>query len=264
MRLQCCRTKIDPNDDLGAAPDCCTMAASDGQESSSETSSTDSCSPDMAPDGFSRYWICAFCVNQHASICSGFPPAPPESTAEYQRWDTNRRDTVTGEIHKVCRCGEPKRIGSSWSDRSELNKFDEMMELMQQAVPGLRQTIAIDVDLGIFTRVWCVAELVQASASGMPQDACLLQQALDVNRGDAALYARLATLTVGACSATCPEDKDRILAKIPDLSQFDAQLQALIFGSAGLIGKHLVGFDVLYTAARTAFRMKLAAAMLDV
>merc|ERR1712054_458929 len=36
------------------------------------------------------YWVCAFCVNQHAGICGGNP--------------YHSTDTVTGEEHLICPC----------------------------------------------------------------------------------------------------------------------------------------------------------------
>merc|ERR1712232_94951 len=134
-------------------------------------------------------------------------------------------------------------------DKCEMNKFDDMMSLLQQEVPNFR----------LFTRVWCVAELVEAYLSGIPQNVLLLSRRMvDANSGDLDIYVKLAMLSVSDCRATFPEDKEAILAKIPDVAEFNAQLQAVIFGDGGLFGRELAGFDFLYSAARTARRVKAA------
>mmetsp|Transcript_6578 Transcript_6578/g.20151 ORF Transcript_6578/g.20151 Transcript_6578/m.20151 type:complete len:851 (+) Transcript_6578:434-2986(+) len=206
-----------------------------------------------------RYWICAFCVNQHLGICGGFSPPPPADTPEFRRWEANRRDSVSGDLHTCCRCIEPKFFLDA-PDECEMNKFDDMMALLNHEAPDFRQLIAIDRHFDVFTRVWCVAELVQAHRAQIPQNVCLMsKKALDPDIGDLGIYIKLANLTVADCSATFSEDKDAILRKISDIPEFDAHLQAAIFGSSGLLGRELVGFDVLYTAARTALRVKAAA-----
>ena len=40
-----------------------------------------------------QYWICAICINQHASICGD---------------SMGTRDTVTGELLPCCDCETPK------------------------------------------------------------------------------------------------------------------------------------------------------------
>jgi hypothetical protein len=75
------------------------------------------------------YWICAFTVNQHASICGGFGPAPKGQ--EFLEWDRKRYDSVTGELYPLCRCATPKFFNAD-CDLTELNKFDPLMETVQQ------------------------------------------------------------------------------------------------------------------------------------
>lgn len=43
-----------------------------------------------------RYWICAFCINQHASICGS---------------SMGVLDTVTQEVLPCCDCATPKSLG---------------------------------------------------------------------------------------------------------------------------------------------------------
>jgi len=209
---------------------------------------------DFADATGNRYWICAFCVNQHASICGTFPHPPPTSSAEFARCDASRHDSVTSEPLPCCTCGTPKYLNEA-PDLCELNKFDDMMEILSCSVPGFRHLVAVDRSFNTFTRLWCVAELVQAHLSSIPQSVCLLSDAvLDVDNADLSIYIKLANLRVAECSATRAEDKEEILSKIHDFNEFDSQVQALIFGTRGLLKKRLVGTDVLYAAVRTASR----------
>mmetsp|Transcript_37313 Transcript_37313/g.95481 ORF Transcript_37313/g.95481 Transcript_37313/m.95481 type:complete len:731 (-) Transcript_37313:9-2201(-) len=203
-----------------------------------------------------RYWICAFCVNQHSSICGRLGREPPQGSPQYQRWRLNSIDPVTGEQHPVCCCSEPKVLNDS-PDLCELNKFHDVMATLQREKPGFRQLVAVDRDFDTFSRLWCVAELVQAFVSDIPQSVCLFSGAqLDVDSEDLGTFAKLANLTVLECSASRPEDKEAILARIPSYHEFDSQLQALIFDKRGLLGRELLGFDILYSAGRTAGRMQ--------
>ena len=54
---------------------------------------------DIAKVGQRSYWVCAFCVNQHAGICGGNP--------------YHSTDAVTGEEHPVCDCGLPKAFNTT-------------------------------------------------------------------------------------------------------------------------------------------------------
>ena len=114
-----------------------------------------------------RYWICCFCVNQHASICNGVGKAPGDPAA-LARWERNRRDTATGHLLSFCTCSEPKVLNDQ-PDRCELNKFHVMMLWLQRSNPKFRQLVAVDCDFSVFERAWCVAELVAAHNAKMPQ-----------------------------------------------------------------------------------------------
>ncbi|CAE8652792.1 unnamed protein product [Polarella glacialis] len=205
-----------------------------------------------------RYWICAFCVNQHAGICNGFGSEPTPGSDQHSRWDAGRRDTVSGAVFSLCSCSEPK-----YSDgpMCEMNKFDNMMRLLQHRQPNLRHLVAVDRRFELFSRAWCVAELVQSYLSNLPQTVLLLSnRALDVQAECLETYNYLATLTVLERKASREEDRLQILAKIPDVHEFDVQLQAVIFGSRGLLRNALVGFDRVDAAARAARRAASAAA----
>ena len=81
------------------------------------------------------YWICAFAVNQHISICHSNP------------YD---RDPFTNQLHPVCHCNSTNIIDSDGrSASSEINKFDDMMRLLA-TTGGCRQVIAVDKSLDLF------------------------------------------------------------------------------------------------------------------
>lgn len=204
-----------------------------------------------------RYWVCAFCINQHSSICSGFAHEPPQGTVAHEKWEVGRRDSVTGEVLPCCGCGQPKHFNDS-PEQCELNKFDDLIFFLKERVPGFSQLIAIDRGFRVFTRIWCVAELVQAYISGVEQHVQLCSShGLREDTKDLDLYIQLATLTVAHAEATRPEDRDAILAKIPNIQEFDFQLQAVIFGEHGLWNRCFVGFGVFEAAANIARRMKV-------
>jgi len=206
-----------------------------------------------------RYWICAFCVNQHTSICGSFGNPPPQGSVAYERWDANRRDTVTGAIHPLCCCSEPKSFNDAPDSSCELDKFHDMMALLASKVVDFQQVLAVDRNFNVFSRLWCVAELVQAYVSYIPQRVILLsEKVLDVDNADLSLYSKLVNLSVFECHATRAEDKEAILAKIPDVYEFDAQIHALIFSERGLLANRLVGTDILRAAAKSARRVSVA------
>ncbi|CAE8624028.1 unnamed protein product [Polarella glacialis] len=209
------------------------------------------------------YWICAFCINQHASICSGFGTPPDEGTPQFARWDTSRRDSVTGDLFQACPCGQQQHWASTSPDRCEMNKFTDMMALLQNRVEGFSQLVAVDGQFNVFERAWCVAELVEAHYSGMPQNIEMLDDTeLDIYADDLSVFKKLTNLTVLDCSSSRPEDKEAILATIGNVAEFDAQLQAVIFGKGGLLSRQFIGFDSLDAAGRAARRVAAAATLM--
>merc|ERR1712048_701815 len=102
------------------------------------------------------YWVCAFCVNQHAGICGGNP--------------YHGTDAVTGVEYPVCGCGlrkawnttEPVLDEDGRSIPCEMNKFDDMMELLSATDSNFAQVIAVDASFELFSRAWCVAEIAAA------------------------------------------------------------------------------------------------------
>ena len=169
------------------------------------------------------YWICAFSVNQHAGICGGNP--------------NKDRDSVTGEVHQICDCGLPKMFNATpplskggESIGCEMNKFDDMMALLSAGNPDFAQVVAVDQQFGLFTRAWCVAELVQADETKLKQHVKMHSKVLLERKAGG-----LKNLRVQDMQASRPEDVQYILKRIPDKTLFNAKLQKLIFDKAGLL-----------------------------
>ena len=170
------------------------------------------------------YWICAFSVNQHASICGGNP--------------NGDIDPVTKIPHPICSCNAPKFFNKDpplnahgESINCEMNKFDDMMAFLARKDPHFAEVIAVDANLNLFSRAWCMAELAEAHRMGMVQNV--------MPRNNATLLRRQGTLQrlrVEDMKASRPEDVQEILAKIPDKKAFNQKLQDLIFdGQVGLL-----------------------------
>eukprot|EP00438_Fugacium_kawagutii_P019116 Skav204379 [mRNA] locus=scaffold4897:143966:157568:- [translate_table: standard] len=162
------------------------------------------------------YWICAFAVNQHISICHSNP------------YD---RDPLTNELHPVCTCSSVNISDPDGrSTISEINKFDDMMYHL--ATTGIcRQVIAVDKQLDLFHRAWCVAEIAEAKRLDMIQSLKLLSKATIQQRART-----LEDLDVRSMNASSAKDKELILRKIKDIDEFNAELRALIFDpKSGLV-----------------------------
>ena len=162
------------------------------------------------------YWICAFAVNQHISICHSNP------------YD---RDPFTNQLHPVCHCNSTNIIDSDGrSVSSEINKFDDMMRLLA-TTGGCRQVIAVDKSLDLFRRAWCVAEIAEAKRLQMDQSLKLWSKATLQERART-----LENLDVRDMRASSEKDKELILGKIQDVDDFNAKLQVLIFDpKSGLV-----------------------------
>ena len=169
------------------------------------------------------YWVCAFCINQHASICGGFGPEPPQGTPEWAAWNRRRYDSVTGEAFVLCNC-QVEKVFSHTDARCELNKFDDMMTHLAQQVGPFAQLIVVDDAFDVLYRAWCVAEIFEANVLGMESRIQVSSQdAVDQN------YDRLSLLDVRQCTASSQADKEMIMAKISDVEVFNWKIQQLIF-----------------------------------
>ncbi|CAE7599867.1 SYT4 [Symbiodinium natans] len=154
------------------------------------------------------YWICAFSVNQHTGICA--TPPPTDST---------------GQAISPCSCSVPKHFDG---DLSEMNKFDDMMAflkrvLRQRGQAKLEQVVALEKDFSLLSRVWCIAELVEAHELH-------LQQAVKMHSSASRDHCldRLLSLDVTQAEASFPADKDLVLGKITDVDAFNSDLQKLL------------------------------------
>eukprot|EP00913_Durusdinium_trenchii_P022151 g20812.t1 len=167
------------------------------------------------------YWICAFAVNQHMSICHSNP------------YD---RDPLTNELHPVCRCSCVNLVDSDGrSTDSEINKFDDMMYHLA-STGSCRQVIAVDQSFDLFQRAWCVAEIAEAKRLHMRQSLKLLSKAAIEQRAQS-----LGRLDIRNMGASSEKDKELILGKIGSIDHFNAELQSLIFdpkSGLGLMMQH--------------------------
>lgn len=172
---------------------------------------------DAAGVGLRTYWVCAFSVNQHSSICSD---------------PMSRRNPVTGEEYAACRCGLPKVFNTTpplsedgHSTECELNKFEDVMLLLSASSQSFSQVVAVDRRFDIFSRAWCVAEIAAAPSAGMPQSLLLpSRRSLELNAH------RLANMRVAEMRASRPEDRAEILGRIADHDAFDRDLSQLLLG----------------------------------
>ena len=131
----------------------------------------------------------------------------------------------------MCNCDLPKAFNSTEpklddgrSVPCEMNKFDDMMELLSAANRFFTQVIAVDARFDLFSRAWCVAEVAAAYKVGMKQDIKIVSSdALDRNEH------RLRNLRIANMEASRPEDKDEILRRIGDRDAFDDRVQTLLF-----------------------------------
>eukprot|EP00913_Durusdinium_trenchii_P034360 g32145.t1 len=165
------------------------------------------------------YWICAFTVNQHSSICGGFGPAPQGD--DFAAWDRKRYDSVTGEAYPLCGCATPKFFNKDW-DLTELNKFDPMMECMSLRYSDMRQVIAVDERLDLFTRAWCIAEMHMAHKLQILQRVKLYDLDMLVDTP------HFEHLDIQKCKASRKEDEDEILSKIEDKARFNHEVKTLL------------------------------------
>ena len=163
------------------------------------------------------YWICAFAVNQHAGICGENPKRDI--------------DPVTQVPHPTCPCSTPKFFNkdpplnkNGESIHCEMNKFDDMMALLAEHNSWFEEVVAVDANLDLFGRAWCVAELAEAYRRGMDQKLMLKSKTILLRR-----QCTLEGLQVENMQASRPEDVQHILAKIPDKQAFNQDLKKLIF-----------------------------------
>merc|ERR1719506_62889 len=167
------------------------------------------------------YWICAFCVNQHQTICHR---------------SRSKTDT-TGWPITLCNCSMKPITGGN---DCEVNKFDDMMAFCKKRVreialqsdnPTARhhrfgQVIAVDVDFDLITRVWCIAELYEADRSHLTQAMKIFTQMSD--DGQQSALAKVCNIDVRNAEASQPSDKEFVLSKIEDIDEFNQHVKRLV------------------------------------
>jgi len=165
------------------------------------------------------YWFCALSVNQHASICGSFAPGSA---------DDDNCDTVTGSVYKLCQCQTEKHFNASAS-QCEINKFDDMLSAMSTACHEFRLVVAVDPAFVLFTRIWCIAEMVESRKKDIGID---LKFPTRNSLNDRHVLRQRDSLRVQNCEATRQDDVNDVLGKIGDgdaLDDFNEFLQDLIF-----------------------------------
>lgn len=111
--------------------------------------------------------------------------------------------------------------------------------------------IAVDAEFTLLERCWCLAEIARAASMGMKQNSLILSpEAMDRH------YRLLSAIDVRACRASCPQDRDFILSKIPDTDAFNARLQWLMLSNEGIfMQQHRCPYDRMVSASRIAARI---------
>jgi hypothetical protein len=164
------------------------------------------------------YWICAFCVDQHVSICHN-PPA--QGTLS---------DTAPERAYKVCTCNKEKY--KNGHPKCEMDKFDQMMSLLKESEETkghFMQVIAVDRQFDLFRRAWCLAEISEANLSHIPPRLMLSGESIVTkDKSD-----KIERLDVRRCKAYRKEDKLYVLSRIQEytsIDAFNAKLRALLGG----------------------------------
>jgi hypothetical protein len=155
------------------------------------------------------YWICCFAVNQHGAHCHENLPKP-------------------------CNCRTKKHLRGKLS---EMNKFDVMMRYLKvrniersnqncegrPSTKRLGQVCAIDTGFEVFTRTWCLAELVEADNS-------FIDQVLVIHSYPTLqdVCGQVDGINIQHANVTCEEDKRMILAKIADTRAFNDKVRSLV------------------------------------
>jgi hypothetical protein len=155
-----------------------------------------------------RYWCDAFSVNQHTSISSISPPNDSQ-----------------GYPITPCESSVAKHFDGP---HCEVNKFHDMIAYLKKMVRersrlhGVHQrfgaVISCDRELRFLSRVWCLAEAVEASNLSVPQtlrfhSAQTLQGALQ----------QIDSVNVDDARASFAADKSTLLENITDRSAFNSK-----------------------------------------
>ena len=158
------------------------------------------------------YWVCAFSVNQHISICNSNP----------YDWDP-----VFKRFHPTCNCSVDKIDDPDGrAAESEINKFDDMMKHLV-ATGRCKHLIAVDGSMDLFNRAWCIAEIAEGKRLRMHQSLKLVSKKVLIRR-----QRTLQKIDIANMECTNENDLQIILTKIQkyvSIPGFNEQLQSLIF-----------------------------------
>lgn len=125
-----------------------------------------------------------------------------------------------------------------------MNKFSDMISWLAATDDSFRQVLAVDGELELFSRAWCVAEVAEAYMMGMKQ---LLK--IESTKALQKHSAKLKALRIEDMKASRVEDVQEILGRIPNKDEFNSQLQRL-FGKLFSTFWHLHPSERLKTACR--------------
>jgi len=165
------------------------------------------------------YWICAFSVSQHHSICGANP--------------YGEVDSVSGLVHPICTCNTPKFFNSDPPLRDdgksiccEMNKFSDMIGFLAAMNDEFEHVIAVDAHMEVFTRAWVISEIAQSHQMGVHQHIKLRDSSVLDKYAN-----QLRHLRVEHMQATRKEDVEEILSGIPDKDAFNRHLRDVIFNT---------------------------------
>eukprot|EP00931_Biecheleriopsis_adriatica_P118970 TRINITY_DN94261_c0_g1_i1.p1 TRINITY_DN94261_c0_g1~~TRINITY_DN94261_c0_g1_i1.p1 ORF type:complete len:662 (+),score=129.04 TRINITY_DN94261_c0_g1_i1:35-1987(+) len=159
------------------------------------------------------YWVCAFSVNHHASICGSFVDQP-------------EKDTVKKRVYPLCECMTRKYIHG---DQCETNKLHDLMTALKRHCSKLHHVVAVDVDFTVFKRTWCNVEIMLASQLELTQSFKICDRhCVELHRPE------LGALDICRCRASRSAEKEELLSKIEDTADFNTKLRAVVLGSSDL------------------------------
>jgi hypothetical protein len=184
--------------------------------------------------GGHTYWICAFSVNQHVSICECC-----EKSQHFQNGDPRCEMDKFDEMMALLRIRDRKTSVSSINQSSESIRSSEQvsesnrssaMSQSGESKTRFGQVIAVDREFELFSRAWCLAEIAQAKRSHIPQSMKVFSfENIDHHFG------KMENLDVRQCNASRAEDKAHILKKIESytsIEKFNTDVRLQVYGIA--------------------------------
>merc|ERR1719253_1830242 len=201
-----------------------------------------------------RYWICAFCVNQHSGICApstygGFRPGCNCYTRKYldgagsemnkfdhmmrylKRQVRSRRDLQRARAPAAERGkgeatrGAKHKAAQAVCNLFQLNNDDSKKRWVYKCEfdSPFYQVVAVDCTIEIVTRVWCVSELYEAYRSRLPQKMKIFSyESLQDNQE------KVKTIDVEKSEASLARDKELVLSKLDNISAFNQKVANML------------------------------------